>query len=46
LRVFGFQSLSDLPETEAMLPDVTNSEQLSISMAEVERTESTDDDEE
>ena len=46
LRVFGFQSLSDLPETEAMLPDVTNSEQLSISMAEVERTESADDDEE
>ena len=45
LRVFGFQSLSDLPETEAMLPDVTNSEQLSISMAEVERTESTDDEE-
>ena len=35
LRVFGFNSLSDLPETEAMLPDATNSEQLSISMAEV-----------
>ncbi len=34
LRVFGFTSLADLPETEAMLPDATNSEQLSISMAE------------
>ncbi len=33
LRVFGFQSLADLPETEAMLPDPEIGEQLSISMA-------------
>ena len=34
LRVFGFNSLADLPETEAMLPDPELGEQLSISMAE------------
>ncbi len=34
LRVFGLNSLSDLPETEAMLPDPEIGEQLSISMAE------------
>ncbi len=34
LRVFGLNSLDDLPETEAMLPDPAASEQLSISMAE------------
>ncbi len=45
LRVFGFQSLADLPETEAMLPDVTNSEQLSISMAEAENPADADGDE-
>ena len=33
LRVFGFNSLADLPETEAMLPDPEIGEQLSISMA-------------
>lgn len=33
LRVFGLNSLSDLPETEAMLPDPEIGEQLSISMA-------------
>ena len=34
LRVFGFNTLADLPETEAMLPDPELGEQLSISMAE------------
>ena len=34
LRVFGFQTLADLPETETMLPDPEIGEQLSISMAE------------
>ena len=34
LRVFGLNTLDDLPETEAMLPDPATSEQLSISMAE------------
>ena len=34
LRVFGLSSLDELPETEAMLPDPTAGEQLSISMAE------------
>ena len=34
LRVFGLNSLADLPETEAMLPDPEIGEQLSISMAE------------
>ena len=33
LRVFGFNTLADLPETEAMLPDPEIGEQLSISMA-------------
>ena len=33
LRVFGLNSLADLPETEAMLPDPEIGEQLSISMA-------------
>ncbi len=42
LRVFGFNSLSDLPETESMLPDGSNSEQLSISMAEVAGDENGD----
>ncbi len=34
LRVFGLNSLADLPETEAMLPDPEIGEQLSISIAE------------
>ncbi len=46
LRVFGFTSLSDLPETEAILPDAENSEQLSISMAEVAADAADEDDEE
>ncbi len=33
LRVFGLNTLEDLPETEAMLPDPATGEQLSISMA-------------
>ena len=33
LRVFGLSTLEDLPETEAILPDPGQSEQLSISMA-------------
>ena len=33
LRVFGLNSLADLPETEAMLPDPEIGEQRSISMA-------------
>lgn len=34
LRVFGLNSLEDLPETEAMLPEPIAGEQLSISIAE------------
>lgn len=33
LRVFGLSTLDDLPETEAILPDPGQSEQLSITMA-------------
>ena len=33
LRVFGLSTLDDLPKTEAILPDPSTSEQLSISMA-------------
>ncbi len=33
LRVFGLSTLDELPKTEALLPDPTASEQLSISMA-------------
>ena len=33
LRVFGLNTLADLPETEAMLPDPEIGEQLSITMA-------------
>ncbi len=33
LRVFGFNTLADLPETETMLPDPEIGEQLSITMA-------------
>jgi segregation and condensation protein B len=33
LRVFGLSTLEDLPKTEALLPDPSASEQLSISMA-------------
>ena len=46
LRVFGLNSLSDLPETEAMLPDVNTGEQLSISIATTNGDENADPSEE
>ena len=39
LRVFGLSTLDDLPKTEAILPDPSTSEQLSISMANTEGEE-------
>jgi segregation and condensation protein B len=39
LRVFGLDSLDALPETEALLPDPSASEQLSISMASADEGE-------
>ena len=39
LRVFGLATLDDLPKTEAILPDPSTSEQLSISMANTEGEE-------
>jgi segregation and condensation protein B len=42
LRVFGLNSLSDLPETEAMLPDPSAGEQLSISIASTATEEGAD----
>ena len=39
LRVFGLNSLEDLPKTETMLPDPGIGEQLSISMAETQSEE-------
>lgn len=42
LRVFGLATLNDLPETEAMLPDPSAGEQLSIEMVEAAAPEEGD----
>lgn len=46
LRVFGLNSLEDLPETESMLPEPNAGEQLSISIAETKSDDDFDPDDE